>query len=392
MMNAVSIINLYSALPLTACITSAVLALYLIKKNPGGTTNRIFSLMLLIIAVWQFGEYMMAAAPTPESALIWAKLGYAGLVFMPPMYIHFALAYSNEDGISKIFRGRRYLLPALYLIPGAIFLGFLYTDKLIQGVGAHSWGFDVICGPVFPFLSVNFLSYVFGGAAVLFISSYYAGSSRVQDMDALIGTSVLLIPLAVFDFALPAVDVHLPNVTSPLVLLMVGTIAYGSVKHKLMTVLPAYSLTQGESYIFEGEPEPAYELFNNLITHGFKGVCVSPNDPETLREQYGMRHAAIFWLTDAHVGENVLNPSEPERIIEIIEDFAKNHGSNGIVLVDCIDILFTSLNHTDVIRGIQTLKKAAASAGSTLLLVADPHKISREDIKWLSLGMEHYDF
>lgn len=103
-------------------ITAFSLLLYALSFNLRDRVARSFAVIMLCVVIVFVGEAIASVADTPEAMETWFKLQWAGIVFLPPAYLHFSDALLATTG--KPSRGRRRLLVRLsYLIS----VGFLIT-------------------------------------------------------------------------------------------------------------------------------------------------------------------------------------------------------------------------------------------------------------------------
>src|SRR5512137_2884505 len=80
------------ALPdLIAFIVSGAFGIFVYRKNPGVLLNRVFGILMISICLWQFGESALVNAETTDSALLWNRLLYVGLIPTPTLAFILAL-------------------------------------------------------------------------------------------------------------------------------------------------------------------------------------------------------------------------------------------------------------------------------------------------------------
>jgi len=163
--------NFYSYNPyaIPMFLTSAAIlflgVLPLLRKR-SLTGNVSFFLVTLAGSLWFFGFGGMSCVIYPNSpeysaankdvleavALWWAKVGYLGIVFIPPFVYSFVLRFLRLYLQYKMWTRASFLLSTVF---AGLIIG---TNALIEGVYAYPWGYYPRAGQflLFPFL-ISFL-------------------------------------------------------------------------------------------------------------------------------------------------------------------------------------------------------------------------------------------
>ncbi len=139
--------NLYAFLPLSAFLTNIALGGFILFKNFNSKLNRIFALATLALAIWSLGFFYSFTSISPELALFWNKTSNLGVLFTSAFLLHFILAFTKNNFITKKINTILIYLPVLILI------SIDYTTNLISVSSIVSWwGWSAIQGPFFiPF-------------------------------------------------------------------------------------------------------------------------------------------------------------------------------------------------------------------------------------------------
>jgi signal transduction histidine kinase len=90
------------ALFVAAGVTFALAAAALRHRNE--RAGRAFSGFLVGIGLWSLGDAMRYAAPTEAAVMLWNRVGYLGIVVIPPTLLLFVLSYTGRE---RWFRPRR---------------------------------------------------------------------------------------------------------------------------------------------------------------------------------------------------------------------------------------------------------------------------------------------
>lgn len=151
----------YSIPPLITAILSLFLCFFVIFRNPKSSLNLIFGAACFLTAYWQVTWAVLFNLTDPVLALLFIKIGYSGIIFIPIVFFHFIATFTNS-------RDQKYA--ALLYSLGVVFIIFLWFDNLlIQGSYHFFWGFYPKAGVLHPLYLVS-LFLMFFRALYLLIS------------------------------------------------------------------------------------------------------------------------------------------------------------------------------------------------------------------------------
>ena len=136
-MSALPSISLY----LIPTLSSLALAIYGWQRRT--LEAQPFSWLMAAVAFWSLCHTLSVASTTPEQALIWAQIQYAGIVAVGPCWLLFALAYA------KRWQYVTRLALALLIIPPAL----AYAAVLTNG-WHHLWWSAIRPDPSRPFVAI----------------------------------------------------------------------------------------------------------------------------------------------------------------------------------------------------------------------------------------------
>jgi signal transduction histidine kinase len=104
-------------------ITSLSLGILVLIKTPNIFTNRLWAYFNFAISLWGLGAYKVGSTHDPQSALLWFKIGYIGVIFLPSLLLHFSTCFLEKR--NKYLTASAYLIGAFFLI--TLFAGLLIT-------------------------------------------------------------------------------------------------------------------------------------------------------------------------------------------------------------------------------------------------------------------------
>lgn len=134
-----------------------------------------------------------------------------------------------------------------------------------------------------------------------------------------------------------------------------------------------YRLELQEVYLIEEErPEKAYDMFADLVKHGFKGFGICRMHPGKIREKYALERTPMMWLSEIerrqveHVG-----PQDIPKLIYLVAEFIKR-AQPAVVILEGVEYLVVQNDFKTVLKLLHTLSDYVATSQSILLLPANP--------------------
>jgi signal transduction histidine kinase len=124
--------TIYSLPPLLVSIITISFGILAIFRGRQTKIKVSFSLMTLTVAIWLFGYSITYSAESYEMALIWVKVIYLGVIFIPVASYHFVVNFLNLKRSREVF---------LYYIIGVVFLILSQHKNFISGLYEYPWGY-----------------------------------------------------------------------------------------------------------------------------------------------------------------------------------------------------------------------------------------------------------
>ena len=102
----------YPISALINAVTSSIVCIFVLVKNPKSKLNRTFSLFAFSVAFWSYSYYFWQESDNNTSAIFWCKVLMAGAIFIPSTLFHFSITFfpnfffhfSKSDGASISIR------------------------------------------------------------------------------------------------------------------------------------------------------------------------------------------------------------------------------------------------------------------------------------------------
>jgi len=120
--------NFFSSYCLITSVASLTLGFFVYLKNRKAFVNKLWFLLSLSIAMWNFGYFKSLVVPDQMQALFWSRYFlYVGAIFIPAFFVHFVLSFLG------ILKEKKKIIYVIYFI-SIFLLGSAFTPLLIKGM------------------------------------------------------------------------------------------------------------------------------------------------------------------------------------------------------------------------------------------------------------------
>ncbi|MCK5560884.1 MAG: DUF835 domain-containing protein [Thermoplasmata archaeon] len=135
--------------------------------------------------------------------------------------------------------------------------------------------------------------------------------------------------------------------------------------------------------IEESKPKYCFEVLEEALTKGSKGLCITRTHPKQLQNQYELiaKKAEVLWLTDRESVKEY--PTVSPRIGNVslaIEDFIDNN-SKAVLLLDGLEYLIDVNSYKPVLFFVQGIKDKIAENEALLLFSVSPQTFDNQQLK-----------
>ncbi|PJB21880.1 MAG: hypothetical protein CO114_03035, partial [Euryarchaeota archaeon CG_4_9_14_3_um_filter_38_12] len=137
---------------------SLVLGVYVFYKRGKDEAGRVFFFLMLALALWNIGEFMMQTSSDISSSLFWAKISNVGFILIPAFLLHFTFVYPTKSGKKM---GMFYSLPVVLIIL-TIFTNIFFTVSSTGMAESFGYRFRYVEGPYYNILLLFFFGYIPG--------------------------------------------------------------------------------------------------------------------------------------------------------------------------------------------------------------------------------------
>jgi diguanylate cyclase (GGDEF)-like protein len=155
-------INPYAIPPILSCIFILCVSIFVFSRRKKSTTALVLSLFCFSMFLWLLGFSAMYLTNSPELALIRARLGFIGVVFIPVFAFHCILSFLQLLK-EKLYK-RALIFLYLTVIP---VLSLSFTPLAYKSVQKFFWGYYPIAGKFYIVFLLIFVVFFMWGIILL---------------------------------------------------------------------------------------------------------------------------------------------------------------------------------------------------------------------------------
>jgi len=209
-------------------LTSLVVGVFVLLRNPQRTLNRVWFRFSMTTALWAFTTGLMAHAPNVEWASRWARTASIAFSFIPAFFLHFSLILANDKG-----KHERLLRWTLRI--AGIFALLSLTPLMMSDLQAEfSFRYYPVAGPFYGIFALWFFGVFLASLSVLLKAYRVQVGYKRNQLRYVIGASVMglasflsMTPLT-FGIAIPPIGQGL--------LIFYALISYAIIRWRLMDI------------------------------------------------------------------------------------------------------------------------------------------------------------
>lgn len=221
--------NPYAIPPLFTATTLLIIALIVFLKGARTYLKTVFALFCLSISIWLFGFSAMYLSPDKNIALIWARIGFYGVLFIPTLAYHFILIFTQSK--------KRFLLTTLYAYSIPILL-LISTNYIYKDIAIYFWGYYPVAGSLYFIFVIAFFCIFTWSVILLFFALHdYKKKNNIvkaQQTKYVIAAFIIAIP-ATMDYIIKY-KIEIYPYGYIMTLIFISILAYAIVKHKLLDI------------------------------------------------------------------------------------------------------------------------------------------------------------
>ena len=240
--------NWYALPSLFALVVNGILLVVILRRYQRQPTMTavLYMFFTTCLAVWSFGEAMQRIAMTQEGAVFWGAVASTGWIFMPPLFFHFTMAFSNLESFA-----RSWVVSAGLYLPAAVFYFLSLTTSVLldpSNYGLSPWGWTPMPPTkFFNFVFSPWLEFFLITALIIFARKFFRKSvNREERMQAGIISLGLLVPLvmgSVTQIVLPALGYYIVGLSTLFLPVLAVAVLIAMLRYRLFSITPANALS-----------------------------------------------------------------------------------------------------------------------------------------------------
>lgn len=144
---------------------------------------------------------------------------------------------------------------------------------------------------------------------------------------------------------------------------------------------------EGMCYVVrERKPFLSYRLFENAISDGAPGLCVTRQYPEKVRDAFGLGETRVMWLSHTP-GKDHHNPTSIGTLATVISSFIERY-EKCVVIIDGLEYLVINNGFQQVLRFVEHINEQVMQSSSTVLVPISPNAFSEKELALLERNVE----
>jgi hypothetical protein len=234
---------------------------YILTNNFRSPVARAFSALLAFVIMVYVGDILVANVVSASSTLLWLRIQWLGIAFVPAACLHFADALlRTTNSVSPV---RRMAVTATYASSLVFFVLAAVTDLVVRdGVAQHLIAY-LAPGPYFNVFTTYFFATVLSAVYNVFRARQRCLTSTSRRRMTYLTVAIVAPGFGVFPYLLVATMSRSLSPNAVFGLSLVGNVAVA-----LMTVVSAYAVA------YQGVFIPDRVIKHNLIHYLLRGPLV----------------------------------------------------------------------------------------------------------------------
>ncbi|MFQ6106094.1 MAG: DUF835 domain-containing protein [Thermoplasmata archaeon] len=392
-------ISAFVALTMSAVIVIALLRQRTMKAFH--KTILIISILFLVCAISAHLFIYTAVAQTDFSSFVTVskKIQATFDLLMGIMAGAFAVVIANPEmmGARDLGRYLRREFPSAYIFYLIIMTGAIISTIIAPVEVVYEGGSTFTF--TFPLWFIAMLA-IASIATVLFIPckliSYLMRTKLPKSV--VFNTYLILIGMVsytlselFFEVVLPSQSIDLRGIGFVFGILMLGLVAYAvrGPSYLQELVVPVseanlgtqrrFELHDGQSYlIVDTSPNLSFEVFRDLVTHGYQGLCITRLPPRRVRSEFSLEKTPVLWLSRVSGDKDTIRPWPLEGISRAVEHFVST-GEKTVVLLDGLEYIISHNDFQSSLTLLHDLNERMAMKDSILILPLDPEALEEKE-------------
>jgi two-component system cell cycle response regulator len=134
-----------------------------------------------------------------------------------------------------------------------------------------------------------------------------------------------------------------------------------------------YHFDKGVIYLMDkGKVDHYLEIFTDQVMHNIQGLCISRQNPQAIRDRFGLEKTPLVWLNGGDVifGETAIKPGNLSSLTSTVADFVAR-AENGVVLLDGMEYVMARNGFDSLLKFVQYLNDRIMDSNSRAFFCID---------------------
>ena len=143
---------------------------------------------------------------------------------------------------------------------------------------------------------------------------------------------------------------------------------------------PSTKLIYGKSYILKNKSsQKAYEIFKDYVSHMHEGFCITRNNPNQFKKEWGFQKTPVLWITNISTNKLSLPPENLEKMGYAVSEFLSGTTNKSIILIDGIEYLINNNSIKRVFNLLLMIKDEVSTKKSILIMPINTELLDKID-------------
>jgi hypothetical protein len=148
-----------------------------------------------------------------------------------------------------------------------------------------------------------------------------------------------------------------------------------------------HQMREGTCYLVkEGKPLLSFKLFEMMLADGARGLCVTRQYPERVREQYKLGAARVLWLSQTP-GEGSHNPTSIGALATEVARYVEQNSESALIL-DGVEYLVVNNGFPQVLKFIEHVNELVMRSKAIMIIPVSPDAFDRKEMALLERDLE----
>lgn len=154
--------------PLLAALLTFGAGLWVVSNAAPSKPQALVVLINLAWTIVSFADFLASSASTDTEALLWHRLGYLGIVLLPPLILHLSAAFASAASRAV---WSAYAASAIFFVP-------LFTPSLLLEERSYFWGYSPQHGVFHPMLMIYWIVTALEALRILYRAARPSNTDR----------------------------------------------------------------------------------------------------------------------------------------------------------------------------------------------------------------------